>query len=161
MSDRRHRRFWRVAIALVGCLAAALSLAAAETGAAAVDSAWAKAFKANDLEGVMACYAPDAIAWFPTEAEHQGTDAIRASYKAFFDANTVTNVSITNPHQATVGGRSVSWGNYSFTAKPKAGGESITATGRFTDIAEKRGSRWVYVVDHASADPAPAPPAKQ
>ena len=161
MSDRRHHRRWRVGIALACFLAAALPLTAAETGAAGVDSAWAKAFKANDLEGVMACYAKDAVAWFPAEAEHHGTDAIRASYKAFFDANTVTNVSISNVHQATVGGRSVSWGNYAFTAKPKAGGESFTATGRFTDVAEQHGSRWVYVVDHASADPAPAPAAKK
>jgi hypothetical protein len=33
--------------------------------------------------------------------------------------------------------------------------------GRYTDVQEKRNGRWVYVVDHASAEPEPAPaPAK-
>jgi hypothetical protein len=28
--------------------------------------------------------------------------------------------------------------------------------GRYTDVQEKRNGHWVYVVDHASAEPAPA-----
>ena len=37
---------------------------------------------------------------------------------------------------------------------PKSGGSPVVMTGRYTDIAERRGGRWVYVVDHASAEPA-------
>ena len=29
-------------------------------------------------------------------------------------------------------------------------------SGRFSEVAEKRNGRWVYVLDHASAEPAAA-----
>jgi hypothetical protein len=39
-------------------------------------------------------------------------------------------------------------------------GAAVVRTGRFTEVAKKRDGRWVYVVDHASADAAPAAAAK-
>ncbi|MCA1582638.1 MAG: hypothetical protein LC796_14850 [Acidobacteria bacterium] len=73
-----------------------------------VDEAWAAAMKANDLDAVMRCYAPDAVAWLPD------------------------------------------------TLVPKASGKAVTMSGRFSEVAEKRNGRWVYVLDHASAEPAPS-----
>lgn len=39
---------------------------------------------------------------------------------------------------------------------PKAGGADVVMRGHFTSVAVKRGGKWVYLVDHATDDPAPA-----
>jgi ketosteroid isomerase-like protein len=46
------------------------------------------------------------------------------------------------------------------TVEPKAGGAAQTMEGRFTSVAVRKGGKWMYVVDHASAPmPPPAPAA--
>ena len=134
-----------------------LAAPSATTGAGAVDAAWVKAFKANDLEAVMGCYAPDAVVWLPDAPEAKGAQAIRESYQALFSANTVQAVALSETHYATVGNRSIGWGKFSMTMVPKATGTAAVATGRFTVVAEKRGGKWLYTVDHASMNPPPAP----
>jgi hypothetical protein len=37
----------------------------------------------------------------------------------------------------------------------------VTETGRYTEVAKRVGKKWVYTVDHASDDPAPAPAASK
>lgn len=130
---------------------------AGEDGVQAVDAAWEKAVEANDLDAVMACYAPDAVAWLPDSPELKGAEAIRQSYKDLFAANTIKDASLSETHYTTVGERSVGWGRFSLTLVPKGSDRPVVALGRFTEVAEHRGGRWVYVVDHASAEPAPAP----
>jgi hypothetical protein len=56
-----------------------------------------------------------------------------------------------------LGKSQVGWGRFKMTPAPKAGGEPLVMTGRFTALAEQRNGKWVYVVDHASADPPPPP----
>jgi uncharacterized protein (TIGR02246 family) len=129
---------------------------AAQEGVQVVDAAWEKAVEANDLDAVMACYAADAVAWLPDSPELKGKEAIRRSYEGLFAANTIKDASFTETHYATVGDRSVGWGRFSLTLVPKGSDKPVVATGRFTEVAERRDGRWVYVVDHASADPAPA-----
>lgn len=151
------------AIAALLLLSAAAPLTAADPaqGTEALDAAWAKAFQANDLEGVMACYAADAVAWLPDTAEAKGEKAIRDAYRAFFAENKVQDVRITETRSQTVRNRSVGWGRFELTLVPKSAAKPVTMTGRFTEVAEKRNGRWVYVVDHASADPPPPAAAKQ
>lgn len=160
MKPRRKIRSSFVRLVIVGgILAAAASVSAAPQGpegAEAVDAAWVKAVKANDLEAVMACYAPDAVAWMPDEPEARGEKAIREAYVGLFAANTIQNVTMSDAHYQTVGSRSVGWGRFVLTLVPKSAGKAITMPGRFVEVVEKRNGRWVYVVDHASAEPAPA-----
>ncbi len=130
-------------------------IARAAEGVEAVDSAWLKAFNANDIDAILACYAPDAIGWFPDMPQAKGTAEIRAAYQKFLADNTISNATTSDTHYQTVGERSVGWGRFSMTVTPKAGGAPVTMTGRFTEIAEKHDGRWVYLVDHASADPPP------
>lgn len=139
--------------AFVFIFAFAFSGFAADAGIKSLDAAWAKAMKANDLEGVMVLYAPDAVAWSPGAPEAHGAKEIRASYAAFFSANTVQEVADPVAHFKTSGTLSVSWGNFTMTIRPKAGGAPVTTKGRFTGIAEKRKGRWYYIADHASPDP--------
>ncbi len=160
MKPRREIRCLFVRAVIVGgILAAAASVSAAPSapeGVEGVDAAWAKAVKANDLEAVMACYAPDAVAWLPDMPEARGEKAIREAYRGLFSANTIQDAAWSDAHYQTVGSRSVGWGRFVLTLTPKATGKSIALPGRFVVVAEKRNGRWVYVVDHASGEPAPA-----
>jgi uncharacterized protein (TIGR02246 family) len=127
---------------------------AAETGAQAVDSSWLKAMKANDLEAVLKTYAADAVVWLPGIKEARGEKEIRSAFEGLLSANTVKEVVLSDTGYRTMGKVSVGWGRFSLTLAPKAGGSPVVMTGRYTDIVERRGGRWVYIVDHASAEPA-------
>jgi len=130
-----------------------LSISAEDEGAKSVDAAWEKAMKAGDVDALVACYAPDAVVWFPGHREAKGHEAIRAVYQSLLADNNVTDVKMTNTHYDTVGDKSVGWGSFSITLTPKSGAAPSTMTGRFTEFCEKRDGRWVYVVDHASEEP--------
>lgn len=149
-------RFRMVVLAGVFLGACAAAFGADEGGAAWVEDSWLKAMKANDVEAVAKLYAPDAQAWFPDFPAASGWDAIHAQYKGMLDANTVKSAEITDRHHKTSGSLSVGWGNFNVVLTPKAGGEPVVLKGRFLDVAEKRGGKWVYIADHASAEPAPA-----
>jgi len=139
--------------------AAAMPLAAADSTTDFPDSvgaAWVKAVKANDLDAVVRLYATDAVAWFPDEVQHSGAAAIRASYKALFETFTVVDAALSNSHHFGDAHHRTNWGNFSLTLKQKSDGKSVPMAGRYTDVQEKRDGHWVYVVDHASTEPAPA-----
>ena len=129
---------------------------AAPAGVQAVDEAWRKAITANDLDGIMAVYAADAVMWLPDAPEAKGHEAIRKSFAALLAANTVTAVTFANTHYHTSGDLSVGWGDFTLSLSPKAGGNPVTMSGRFSVIARNENGKWVYVVDHASAQP-PSP----
>jgi uncharacterized protein (TIGR02246 family) len=134
-------------------VAFSLPCRAAETGAQALDSAWVKAMKANDLEAVLKTYAPDAVLWLPQTKEARGEKAIRATFEGLLAANTVKEVVLLDTGYRTVGNTSAGWGRFSLTLAPKSGGNDVVMLGRFIDVAERRGGRWVYIADHASAEP--------
>ena len=151
-----------IVILMSGLVPASLLLAAPAapaSGAARVEAAWMKAMKANDLEAIVACYAPDAVLWMSGEAEVDGIDAIRAAYAGMLRDNTVKDVSVSGGQTRLSGNVGAGWGRYTLTLAPKGGGPDIVMHGRFTEVVEKRNGRWLYVADHASDDP-PASPAR-
>jgi len=148
-------------VLILALLFSSMSLAtatAAPDGAQAVDEAWRKAITANDLNAIIALYAEDAVMWLPDIPEAKGREAIRKSYADLLAANTVTGASLADTHYQTSGNLSVGWGNFTITLSPKAGGNPVTLSGRFSVIAREEGGTWVYVVDHASAHPTPPTP---
>ena len=153
--------FLKFFAAFLSLLVLAAPLArAADSGVQALDAAWIKSMKANDLEGLVKLYAADAVAWLPMSPEAKGEAAIRATYKGLLDANTVKDAALMNTTYRTSGDRSVGWGQFKVTLAPKAGGDAIVMTGRFLEVAEKRNGKWAYVADHASPEPQPEPPRK-
>ncbi len=132
--------------------------APAPAGAQVVDEAWRKAITANDLDGIMAVYSENAVMWLPDAPEAKGRAAIRKSYADLLAANTVTAATFANTHYENHGKSSVGWGDFTLTLSPKSGGKPATLSGRFSVIARKEAGTWVYVVDHASAHPAPSKP---
>jgi ketosteroid isomerase-like protein len=151
------KRRLATAVAAVG-LALAAS-ARAQEGAKDVDAGWLKAIKANDVEALVACYAPDAVMWLPDAPEARGEKAIRGAYTGLLDANTVVDATISNAVYQTSGDLSTAWGNFTLTLKPKSGGETVVMKGRFVSVSKKSGGKWRYVADLASADPPPPAPA--
>ena len=134
-----------VVLFFVGCASTSNN-----AGPAALDAAWMKAFKAGDVEGVMACYAPDAVDWEPGAPEAKGEAAIRQAYRDFFAANTVVDITNIDTQYRRVGNLAVAWGKSSMTYIPKATGKPLVATGHFSSAAEKRNGEWVYIFDHGS-----------
>lgn len=134
----------------------ASSAAAQDAGAKMLDTAWVKAMKANDIEAVVACYAPDAVMWLMDAPEARGTAAIRGMYAGYFAAYTVSDAVLVNPTYEASGDLSAGWGSYVLTLNPKKGTDPVVLKGRFTAVAKKVGGKWLYVADHASATPPPA-----
>ena len=155
----RMTRFSRMlSLALLFSSMSFAATTAAPNGAQAVDEGWRKAITANDLNAIIALYAEDAVMWLPDTPEAKGREDIRKSYAGLLAANTVTGATLSNTHYQTSGNLSVGWGNFTLTLSPKGGGNPVTLSGRFSVIARKAGGKWVYVVDHASAErPAPTP----
>lgn len=100
------------------CAAAAL---AEEAGAKSVDAAWLKAVQANDVDALVACYAPDAVMWLPDTPEARGSKAIRDAYAGLLGANTVVGATITNAVYQTSGDLSTAWGHFTLSLKPRKG----------------------------------------
>jgi ketosteroid isomerase-like protein len=149
------------ALIVLGLALAGRPMSGAEAGAASVDIAWREAMLANDVDKVVACYASDAVLWMPGARASHGHDAIRAAYEAFFSANNVKDVVISDTHYKESGNVSAGWGSIVMTIVPRAGGPQVVMKGRYTEVCAQDGKRWVYVADHASADPEPsAVPAK-
>jgi ketosteroid isomerase-like protein len=98
------------------------------------------------------------VMWLPDAPEAKGREAIRKSYAALLAANTVTGATLANTHYQSSGDLSVGWGDFTLTLSPKSGGDPVTLSGRFSVIAKNERGTWVYVVDHASAHPAPLKP---
>lgn len=137
--------------------AAAIPALAQDSGIKATDARWEKAMRAGDAGAAAACYANDALLWFPGDAEAKGKDAIRKLYQGFFDAYKVVDVELSEPGSQTNGDLSAGWGHYTLKLQPKKGGDPVVLKGRYTAAARRIGGQWVYVADHASAEPEPAP----
>ena len=145
-------------LALAAALAAfALPVFGQDGGITGIDARWEKAMRAGDAAAAAACYAGDALLWFPGDAEAHGKDAIQKLYSGFFDAYKVLDVKLTEPGSQTSGDLSAGWGHYTMKLQPKKGGDPVVLKGRYTAAARKIGGQWLYVADHASADPEPAP----
>jgi len=147
-------------LALAAALAAfALPVLAQDDGIRGTDARWEKAMRAGDAAAAAACYSTDGLLWFPGTPEAKGRDAIQKVYEVFFDAYRVVDVALSNPGSQTSGDLSAGWGNYTMKLQPRKGGDPVVLKGRYTAAARKIGGQWVYVADHASAEPEPAPAA--
>jgi uncharacterized protein (TIGR02246 family) len=146
----------RLLLSALVVLLAAFPALAVEHGAKILDDAWLRAANANDLEAIVALYAPDATLYPPDAMEVRGTTAIRKSYADLLAAFTIKDAKLDAVYE-TSGDLSVGWGRWSMTMVPKAGGAPMAFTGRTMAVAKKIGGKWLYVADHASA-PLPPPP---
>lgn len=142
----------------LGAVLMAGAAAAADTGAAALDKAWAEAMLANDAAAIGALYAPDAVMYPPDAMELKGREAIQKSYEDLLGGMKVVQAKLKPARYVTRGGTSIAWGRFSLTLAPKAGGDPVQMEGRYMEVAKKIDGAWLLVADHASLPLPPAPP---
>ena len=111
-------------------------------------------FEANDADAVAACYAEDAIIWFPGGTMAKGRAAIRDGFAHFFSEFVVKDFEMTAIGHEVLGDTGVVWGTYAIRVVNKATQAESLQRGRFTDVQKKIDGRWLYAVDHPSDDPA-------
>ena len=68
-------------------------------------------------------------------------------------ANTITEATLTKTHYEVAGDTAVGWGEFT-KMSPRAGGDPVAMSGRFSAVAKKEAGKWLYVLDHASGDAA-------
>jgi uncharacterized protein (TIGR02246 family) len=152
----------RIARGILVCalVLAARAAVADDAGCKGVDQSWKKAVLAGDIEAIAANYADDAVMWLPNMPEARGGKAIRETYAALMKDHSVSDVVFTNTVYETTQNTSIGWGNFTMTLQPRKAGEPVVVMkGRFTVVAKLNKGKWQYVVDQASADPAPPPAA--
>lgn len=139
----------------------ALPVLAADGGARSIDADFVKAMLKGDAATVAGFYADDAILVMPGSAALKGKKEILDAITGFLAANTVKDFKLSDTHYRTSGKLSAGWGRYTMVVVPKAGGAAMTDVGTYSDVAELRGGKWLYVSDHTASDPPPAPAAQK
>ena len=148
------RRMHPVAtVGLLCGLALWAGAAIAADKAVSAGECFSKGFKAGDADAVAACYAEDAIIWFPGGPMAQGRAAIREGFAHYLGSVTVQDVVLSEIGHTGSGDTRTAWGTYTITTLDKASGKRMVQRGRYTDVSKKVGNRWLYVVDHPSDDP--------
>jgi uncharacterized protein (TIGR02246 family) len=117
---------------------------------------WTKGMNAGDVDAVAACYVPDAVMWFPGGGMVKGREAIRKGYADYFGAYTIKDAQLEDMGHVDAGDAKTTWGTFKIVMVSKVDGKAVTERGRFTDVSRKIHGHWMYAVDHASDDPAPA-----
>ena len=153
----QHRH--RAGNAVICGLALWAGWAIASDGESLARECFKAGFEANEANAVAACYAEDAIIWFPGGSMAKGRAAIRDGFAHFLGGFTVKSVQMSEIGRERAGDTQVSWGTYAVLLVDKASGAESTQSGRYTDVEKKIGGRWQYVVDHPSADPPVGPAA--
>ncbi len=142
--------------AMASALVLLASPLAATASSESAQACWKPAFVAGDAEAVSKCYAPDAVFWLPGAPMMKGRDAIREGYAGFFAEATIKSMELVQLGKVTHGDEASSWGTFTLVTVSKKDGKESTEVGRYTDVTRKIDGHWMYLVDHASDDPAPA-----
>ena len=146
----------RFGAALLTCgLALATGVAVAAEPQSAGDCFLA-GFQASNADAVSACYAEDAVMWFPGGPMANGRAAIRDGFAGYFAGATVKSATLSQLGEETMGNTRVTWGTYVVNLVDKKTQAESVERGRYTDVQKKIDGRWLYIVDHPSDDPAPA-----
>ena len=132
------------------CIVLLNSSALAFESPEALQDAFMSAMRANDADGLAACYTADATNFTPDRLMGVGPDSARASWGGFFEQFTVTSAELSEKHMVKSGDLAAAWGLFTINAAPKAGGETVVLQGRYMDIAQERDGQWLYIADHAS-----------
>jgi uncharacterized protein (TIGR02246 family) len=155
-NEKRNKTMKKISVILFATLFGIIAASAmADDGMNEIGEAFVKAFKAGDLDGVAALYAPDSVSFPPDAMMANGQQEIRDSWGGLLNNFDVEDVIITNARHLTSGDLSTAWGNFKMILIPKQGGEKVILEGRFSDVAERVDGKWLYVNDHASV---PLPP---
>jgi ketosteroid isomerase-like protein len=105
--------------------------------------------EAGDLAAMARMHGPHTVSYDPDSEVTRGDTAINAGYAKLFETYRA-KVEFRNAQWVRSGAVLSSWGEFTLTLTPRAGGEPVRRSGRFTDVAVWTDKGWQYVVDHAS-----------
>jgi ketosteroid isomerase-like protein len=147
-------------LALCPSLVAAADDAAEVAALHAVDDAWAKAYNAGNVEGLVALYDEHALLMPAGAPAASGTAAIRAYFKDDVAGAQKAGISFALGAKPD-GGVSGDWGWVSGTYSVKDKSGKVIDTGKYLSVSRKSGGKWAYVRDtwNSDAPPAAAAPA--
>lgn len=128
-------------------------MAAAAEKVPSATECFTAALKAGNADAVGACYAEDAVMWFPGGPIAKGRAAIRDGFAGYLSGVTVKDVVLSPIGHEDMGQAKVSWGTYAIRVVDKATGAESLQNGRYTDVQKLIHGRWLYIVDHPSDDP--------
>ena len=144
----------RIALTLAALIAAA-PVTAFESPEA-LQEAFMAALRAEDVDGIAACYAEDADNFTLGAMKGIGPESARASWGGFFEQFDVISAELQEGRMVREGDLAAAWGLFVVVARPAEGGEPVTLMGRYMDVARPIEGRWLYIADHASM-PLPTP----
>jgi ketosteroid isomerase-like protein len=110
---------------------------------------WIRSVESGDIAAITRMNPETTVTYPPDAMTTRGTRDIVAGYTGMFRDFKVS-VLIEDAHYIQQGDIVSSWGLFTLTLTPKAGGEPTFVKGRFTDIARQANGQWEYIVDHAS-----------
>jgi ketosteroid isomerase-like protein len=147
----------RLSAAVFACAVFASALPAQEWSAAQKEvwsnvEAYNQAWATKDLEGFMAYFDDDYLAW-GREHALPGTKADARKSLTYFFANNDVVLFDVKPVGIKIHG-DIAFVHYYYSSvnRGKDGVDKLEK-GRWTDILKKKGQRWVMIGDHGGADP--------
>ena len=143
-------------LCFLACLACFSSSSFANESPQALQDAFMAALKANDVQGLAACYTSDAVNFPVGTLVGSGPESVIKSWSSFFAAYKILDASLSDTHMEIHGDTAVAWGLFTIMAEPTEGGDAVEMNGRYMDVARVIDGLWLYVADHASV-PLPTP----
>jgi ketosteroid isomerase-like protein len=146
------RGTWRLAVLAAACAAPKASFGDPPTEIAAMLRRAAADWNRGDLTGFMSDYAPDSLTSYVSGGHVQyGWQKLYDRYRVAYFAPGKTRDSLTFEEVRV---RPLTIDLALCTARfLLRRGDSVTASGPFTLVLQKRGDRWYILHDHTSADP--------
>lgn len=117
------------------------------------------ALNANDADGWVACFAPDAVQMPPNDPANVGTASIHAWSAGMLSAFNAEFALDVDETELTGENWAFERGGYTITLTPKTGGEPIGDTGKYITIYSRTDDgRWLMARDIWNSNNLPAPP---
>jgi uncharacterized protein (TIGR02246 family) len=109
-------------------------------------------YQKRDLEGLMACFAPDSEAvFFGTGADEKRIGPAEIQIQAQRDWDQTEAISMAFDWISVSAAGPVAWAAIDGAFKIRAGGQAFTMPARATLVLEKRDGRWLILHGHFSA----------
>ena len=150
----------RVLVALILVGSFAVPALAADPMAKEIDEAFKRNCEAGNVPGVLALYAEDATAVWPGQGEEaRGKANIEKLATNFCKNTTGLKLTIKSVEARSLGRDYIAIVGHWEVSFTEAGGKTMSADVRTTEILKNTGGKWLYIVDHASIG-TPPPSAK-
>jgi uncharacterized protein (TIGR02246 family) len=113
---------------------------------------WDNAYKAGNVDGLLAIYTSDVVRLGSNEAAGVGADALRASFQSYFDVYKAENHSPVEDVRVS-GDLAVARGLYTGTSTPRAGGTPINEKGKWASAYQRQADgSWKIFWDIGNSD---------